>query len=327
MHKAHKPLKAHGARTNATSGSLVKVVVQEDEGRWKRPNHAEIFYIDETASFPKIEFEIELENASGLEWSWVLSWPAAVSGLKESEKRGRIIKTFSEKSAFKQDSTKWTADLGDKSIGGILAVQVKNGNETFKRSVRILGKNPREQDVMEFLSKIDDVKGIEKLFAQESGFKNFINHDGQPIVSFDGGYGLTQITNPPPSYVQVWNWKENIKAAIGLYKAKQVTAKAYLSKQKRTYTDEQLKLETWSLWNGGNYHVWDEKSHSWIRNPNILADTQTGNIGWDITNDDNKGKTEAELHERDKNEYKKPPEKDKRSWIYSGVCYADHINK
>ena len=43
-----------------------------------------------------------------------------------------------------------------------------------------------------------------------------------------------------------------------------------------------------------------------------------------MTLEENKGKTEAELHERDKEEYKKPPAE--RLWKYSGVCYADHLN-
>lgn len=70
----------------------------------------------------------------------------------------------------------------------------------------------------------------------------------------------------------------------------------------------------------------DESKKVWIRNADILADTATGNIGWDMTKEENIGKTESELHERDKDEYKKPPPKAERLWKYSGVCYADHVN-
>jgi hypothetical protein len=37
-----------------------------------------------------------------------------------------------------------------------------------------------------------------------------------------------------------------------------------------------------------------------IRNPTILDDNQTANIGWDLTRPENKGKPEKELHDRDK---------------------------
>jgi hypothetical protein len=204
---------------------------------------------------------------------------------------------------------------------------VKAGNELFKRSVYILGKNPGENRVKELLATIDDVKGFDKLVAQESKFKNFINADGKPIVAFDNGYGLTQMTNPAPSFEQCWNWKENVKGGSSLYKVKQRVAKEYLSQHKRKYTDEQLKLETWSLWNGGNYHIWDSTNNIWRRKPNMLCDSETGNIGWNMSKSDNKDKSEDELHERDKEQYKKPPPKKNRKWDYTGVCYAEHVDK
>lgn len=313
-----------GAATNKKKGSLVKTIVLEDVGKWVQPKSGEKFYIDEDAKFPSITFKIETIDPAPYEWTWSLSWPANVSGLKESAKRGKVLKTFVTTASFSNGKS-WTVNLGQ-VIGGTLTVKVKTTKEAFKRSVYILGKNPGEDRVTTFLATLEDVKGFEKLLAQESEYKNFIVADGYPVVAFDGGYGMTQMTNPVPTFQQVWSWKENIKGGAGLYKSKQAIAKKYLSKQKRTYTDEQLKLETWSLWNGGNYHVWDDASKAWVRNPTILDDTQTGNIGWDMTKEENKGKTESELHERDKDEYKKPPEKADRLWMYSGVCYADHVN-
>jgi len=314
-----------GARTNKKKDSLVKTIVIEDIGKWVQPKSGDKFYIDEDAKFPSITFEIDTDAAPPYEWTWSLSWPANVSGLKESAKRGKVLKTFSKTATFASDTKTWLVDL-TQVIGGTLTVKVKTTKEAFKRSIYILGKNPDESRVTALLATLEDVKGFEKLLAQESKFKNFINADGYPVVAFDGGYGMTQMTNPAPTFEQVWNWKENVKGGATLYKSKQAIAKKYLSKQQRTYTDEQLKLETWSLWNGGNYHVWDETVKAWIRNPNILSDTKTGNIGWDMTKEENKGKTESELHERDKDEYKKPPKKSERLWMYSGVCYADHVN-
>lgn len=70
-----------------------------------------------------------------------------------------------------------------------------------------------------------------------------------------------------------------------------------------------------------------QRKKEWIRKKNILCDSQTGNIGWDTNKDSNKDKTESQLHERDKDTYKKGKEgqSDKHVWMYSGVCYADHV--
>jgi hypothetical protein len=59
---------ADGGKTNQTKGSLVKVVVKANEGNWKQPTENEIFYIDEDANFPKINFELNwrrITSASG----------------------------------------------------------------------------------------------------------------------------------------------------------------------------------------------------------------------------------------------------------------------
>ena len=317
--------KAKGPSTNKTKSSLVKTIVLEDIGKWTRPKSGEKFYIDEDTIFPNVEFEIETDELPPYKLTWSISWPAAVSGLKESSARGKVLKTFTLSGELSISSKLWKATFPS-VVGGTLTVKVCTPSETFKRSVYILGKNPDQARVETFLKTIDDVKGFEKLLEQESKFKNFINADGYPIVAFDGGYGMTQMTSPAPTFTQIWNWKENIKGGTALYKTKQAEAKQHLSSHKRSYTDEQLKLETWSRWNGGPYHVWNEAAKAWTRDPDILADSKTGNIGWNIKNIENKDKTESELHERDKDEYKKPPPKEKRLWTYSGVVYADHVN-
>lgn len=70
-----------------------------------------------------------------------------------------------------------------------------------------------------------------------------------------------------------------------------------------------------------------DKSTQAIERNDVMCDTQTGNIGWDMTNPDNAGKTETELRERDKDEYKKMKAGQSKDhpWKYSGICYVDHI--
>ena len=145
-----------------------------------------------------------------------------------------------------------------------------------------------------------------------------------PVKSFDNGYGMCQLTTPPPTADQVWNWKLNVNGGLALVSGKRGDAIKYLSQSGRTYTDDQLNHEAVCRWNGGSYHVWDDKSKAWARPSNILCDSATGNIGWNMDDAENKGKTEAELHKRDSGTYSKPPQSGAH-WKYSGVCYADAI--
>ena len=99
---------------------------------------------------------------------------------------------------------------------------------------------------------------------------------------------------------------------------------AYLGQHNRTYTNEQLKYEAVCRWNGGAYHDWDAKAGQWVRPSNILCDSKTGDIGWDMNDEQNKGKTEVELHKRKSRSYSNPPGAGAH-WKHSGVCYADRI--
>ena len=130
---------------------------------------------------------------------------------------------------------------------------------------------------------------------------------------------------PAPSFQQVWNWKLNIDGALRLFDEKTKIAKAYLGQSNRQFTTDQLKYEAVCRWNGGAYHRWDAATNQWIRQPNVLCDTLTGNIGWDLTDPENAGKTESQLHTRDAATYAKPSQFPARHWRYFGVCYADRV--
>jgi hypothetical protein len=320
--------RANPGATNGNADSLVKVVVTTDTGDWVRPNSGDKFYIDETTKFPNITFEFKPETAAPpYQWSWKIEWNAHVSGLKERVRTGRKLQTFSDSGSFSSNEKTWTANLNSKVVGGKLVVMVKAGDKEFKRSVVILGSNPTEDLVKEFLRSIPNVTGFDKLLAQESHFKNFINADSEPVVAGDAGYGMTQLTHPSPTYVQIWNWKANVSGGAALYQQKQASAKSYLGQQGRTYTDDQLAHETISRWNGGSYHKWDEHNNTWIRTPGMLCDPATGNIGWDTSVSANQNKSTDELHNRDVGEYgkMKSGQNAEHPWKYSGVCYADHV--
>jgi len=317
----------NAGKTNTHPHSLVAVIVKSDSGEWVKPNTGDKFYIDEIPRFPEISFEIKTEMPPPYQWQWTIDWDAKVSGLAERTKRGRKLKSFTQSGNFSSDSKIWTADLGPAIIGGKLSVSVTAGQSKFRRTVFVQGKNPVEEDVLSFLKTIPNTIGFDKIIKQESNFKNFINADGEPVVAIDAGYGMTQLTNPAPSYDQAWNWKDNISAGAHLFQQKQILAKHYLGQQNRRYTDDQLSLETISRWNGGGYHTWNIQSQTWERNADMLCDPATGNIGWDTTDTANSDKSVEDLHQRDKATYGSGPtgHSNEHDWKYTGVCYADHV--
>ncbi len=327
--KAKTKAKAKTAgKSNKTDESLVKVVVPEDKGEWISPDKGSTHRITKDPTFPTIACKIKLAEQVPVEWSWKITWDARVSGLKESAKRGSVVQTFTASGKGKSTTAEWTVDLDGQLIGGTLTMTAVAGSNTFQRSIIIKADNPGKDLIAADLATIENTKGFDKLLAQESRWKHIIEADGEPVVAFDKGYGVTQITNPKPTYEQVWNWKKNLRAGTTLFQAKQKEAIAYLTKGGRTATDKQIELETLTRWNGGTYHVWDEGTKQWVRNKNILCDPATGNIGWDTTKEANSGKTVDELHKRDADEYKKGKkgQSDEHPWRYTGVCYADHLS-
>lgn len=146
--KTSKPIahKKNAGKTNLKKGSLVKVVVLEDKGKWVKPEKGSVHYIDEDAKFPDITFEIETAQQEPFIWKWQLHWDAKVSGLRESAKRGKLLKTFHAQAEANSHGKTWKVDLNGQVIGGLLTVEVKAGEELFKRSIYIKGKNPSEKN-------------------------------------------------------------------------------------------------------------------------------------------------------------------------------------
>ncbi len=266
------------------------------------------FFISHDAVWPSMLFQTNAQLSAGQEltWEWTLHWL-----------------TFSQHGVAKTNVNSWDAKADVENLGGTLTVQVTgpNGAKALL-SVLLLGTQPDVADVSSYLNANPNSSGFDKILNHETSLKHF-DATGYPKKSFDNGYGMAQLTNPAPSFTQVWNWKQNIDAGLVLFGQKRALALAYLSQGGRSYTDDQLQRETISRWNGGPYHTHDPQA-GWVRNPHILCDSQTSNIGWDLTDSDNKGKTEAELHARDASAYRHAPAPD-ASWGYFGVCYADRI--
>ena len=308
--------------TNKVKDSLVKCEVKLETGEWISPAPGSIFKIDPDAAFPEINFEVKTDLPGPYHWSWEIKWNVLACPQRQDKKRfkAKKAKLYSVKGQFISEAKLWRANLDNQIIGGELTVRVEVASKKFTRKVSIVGSEPGEAKIIAELAQYSPIQArdaelAKKIFRQESKFRQFYS-DGEPLVSFDNGYGLGQATNPVPTFEQTWNWKAHIRYIVTrVIKDKRALAKSYLDKH-GSYTDDDLDMETLVYYNGANYHylVWDNSSRKWVENKNVLCDPEQSNSGWDLTSNNNKGKSVAQLR---KGEGDKPK--------YTGRCYAEHI--
>lgn len=306
--------------TNKTKASLVKCEVKVDMGEWVSPESCQVFYIDEDAGFPAINFEITTDDSGPFHWEWAISWAPEACPQAEGKSRFKAKKStaFSKKGSFNLAEKKWLCNLGA-VIGGDLIVKVKAGTTIFVRKVIVLGKNTSKEKIIAELDAgktKEDNELVKKIFKQESRYRQFYS-DSQPLTSFDNGYGLGQLTNPAPTYEQIWNWKEHINEILN----KQIPwhrkrAKKYLDKYGQ-YTQDMLDLETLASYNGWSheqhYWNWNSTTKKWESNSDVVCDPSQSNKGWLKTSE-----TKDNSLEDFKSDSKTKP-------IYTGRCYAEHI--
>src|SRR5260370_39512283 len=212
------------------------------------------FVISAAAESPSMPFATDGTGAHN--WNWEIHW--------DKFRKSGIASTA---------SNTWDASDVVTNLGGTLTGRVTASNQTGSRGVTIKGTNPTAADVTQFLGTKPNSDGFDKIIHHESGSQHF-NVKGEPKKSFDGGYGMCQLTSPAPSFEQAWNWKMNVEGGLSLFASKRQTATNYLGQSNRSYTPEQLRYETVCRWNGGSYHEWDATGAKWVRHPNILCDSK-----------------------------------------------------
>jgi hypothetical protein len=262
------------------------------------------FAISSAPEWPSVVFQTDASGSHT--WHWAIAW-------------GGFTKSGSETTTVNT----WDAKPVIEDCGGTLTVRAEAADATAVITVTIVGTNPSREEVAAYVSANPAGHGFDKILEQETHFRHFTAAH-EPVKSFDNGYGMCQLTTPTPTFEQVWSWKRNVDGGLALFEQKRAAAMAYLGQSHRSYTDEQLTSEAVCRWNGGAYHAWDPTGGRWVRPTNILCDSKTGNIGWDMNDPENHGKTEAQLHERDRASYAHPPGPGAH-WKYRGVCYADHV--
>ena len=271
--------------------------------RFTTPTAGTTFAISAAPAWPNVVFTTDQTGAHT--WQWTIRW-----------------RTYSKSGTANTPGNTWDAQQSITDTGGTLSVRASAAGQVATIEVKINGTNPSQADVTTHIGTNPAIAGFADLVSHESGFRQF-GTNGEPLRSFDGGIGLCQLTNPTPTFAHAWNWRSNITAGLALIAQKRNAAVAYLSASGRSYTADQLKYETVCRWNGGAYHVWDATTGAWVRDPNILCDSRSGNIGWDLTDPANAGQTEAALRTRDSGNYSSRPPG--AHWRYYGVCYADSV--
>ena len=237
-------------------------------------------------------------------WNWVITW-------RTWRRSGQVL----------TPGNVLVLDTALANLGGALTVTARAGLAQASVALKVTGTNPSATELSTYLDSRPGSGGFGAIIEHETHGNQF-TREGEPVRSFDGGYGMCQLTTPIPTLEQCWNWKRNVDAGLVLFAEKRRAAIAYLSQSNRSYTDDQLRHEAVARWNGGAYHRF--VGNAWVRNPDILCDPQTGNIGWDMTDPDNAGQTLAQLHARDAAAFRGGRHAGD-NWRYSGVCYADAL--
>ncbi|MCA1704685.1 MAG: choice-of-anchor C family protein [Actinobacteria bacterium] len=104
--------------------------------------------------------------------------------------------------------------------GGTLTVTVTTdiGGHVYSAdaTARIGGVNPDRATALNLIGKQFGAQTLQRIAAQETGgtFRQFNPTSGEPYVSekCDGGVGVMQVTDPPPTDKEIWDWTANVKA-------------------------------------------------------------------------------------------------------------------
>lgn len=194
------------------------------------PKPSDTFTITDVPGMPAIAAQARITGAApdptaGTTFRWTASIELDASTCVNGPKQRRIVHAPVSASVVGGQFAPTFAQIR----GGILtlAVEAVVAGATLKASVtgiKVLGTNPSKALIA---SKFAD-QTLRQIAAHESTFRQF---DGArtPLWSGDklGGVGLMQITNPPPTDDEVWDWAANLARGQKILKEKEAVAKGY----------------------------------------------------------------------------------------------------
>lgn len=206
--------------------------------------------------------------------------------LKETKKDGSIV------------------DVPGGVVGGELTLSVDYyRNLHIEKKYTILkGTNPGQGAIEQVLTD----KTLRQIACQESHYKQFIAAREGGIGKLNtkdgsrGGVGIMQLYEPIPRTAEVWNWRENLRQGIDLYKEKIATAHRWPVKEFRDlnkeraekglptcvnplppFNSEQLEREIIRLFNCGHEYRWEPRDEPtcegrWVQSLSCQRDGRTG---------------------------------------------------
>jgi hypothetical protein len=190
----------------------------------------------------------------------------------------------------------WIPSFRSEIIGGVLKIKVKAtvfiSEYSDEITVLIRGENPSAPAIRDRL----DNPLYQVLCYQESSpkwhqfYPRSDSIKGLPVCASDLGYGLMQITDPPPTVPQIWDWRENVDVGKNRLIEKKDYAKSHIkrlisnmtltdaeeaAKMKKSFPNDGYNREAYYLYRGGvhYYWAWDSVNHTWIIDP--LADSDS----------------------------------------------------
>ncbi|CAF1549586.1 unnamed protein product [Adineta ricciae] len=217
------PVENHRADTS----SAVKL---SSEGRIV--TNGATLYITDEAIMPSLV----ASSCEPVTWEVLFSYQAAFPGAL----------SFSKKvTGQSSDSTSYDiiGSLQNETIGGIVTAKwiVVSTKTSGEIKFNILGTQPAKRTIMTYIDSRSSFWYAKNIAAQESSGGQQFSIDRYPLFSsaHDNGYGIYQITNPTPTYNEVWNWKANVDAGIRIINQKTTAAISWMANQR-----QQAKQET-----------------------------------------------------------------------------------
>lgn len=186
------------------------------------------------------------------------------------------------------------AMYGDVMGGKMLVSLSLHENLHDEKTYQLKGTNPGQAEIEKVIA--DPI--TRQIACQESRYKHFEalreGGVGLPTVSACG-VGIMQLCYPKATPEQAWNWRENIKGGIELYKSKRSMAfywpydeQSYVNEKRKEkglplckelppLTEEQLERDTIRLFNCGHEYQWEpwddpDCQGQWVSDPTCKID-------------------------------------------------------
>jgi hypothetical protein len=189
------------------------------------------FFITPEPAMPAVTVRAVLDDApEDVAYNWTVSIVFDAANCPHGQRANSAAATFTAVTRLPEFTPNFAAIRG----GDLqIRVDVSSGGQTLAAStsgLKIGGTNPSLADLRAAIPE----EPLRRMVRQESGGRQFVAapDGGQglcPLFSSDnlGGVGLLQVTMPPPTQDEIWNWRANVAAARRLWSQKLAVAQRF----------------------------------------------------------------------------------------------------